>query len=167
MKSRFLRTRTGAFFAATVLATSASGNEALEAALGGSFTTCTGAIAWTENDTATTRVEPMRLAAQEAEDAAFVALFLSEADFTPDDVWACADGVCAAVSTVRAATTTSVLRLRHEVDLVGGEAVYGMEAVFIVVNARETPIQVEGAQGEGSFICERALPETLLSAEQQ
>ncbi len=167
MKSLQLLTRVFAFLTSTVLATAASGNEAIEDALGGPFTTCTGAIAWTENDNGTTRVEPMRLAVRDAADAAYIALFLSEEDFTPDNVWTCMDGVCAAHTTVRAATTTNVLRLRHEVDLVGGEAVYGMEAVFMVVNARETPIQVERAQGAGSFICEKAIPERLLSIGQQ
>ena len=141
-------------------------NQAIEEALGGSFTMCTGAIAWTENDNGATRVEPMRLAVRDAEDAARVALFLSEEDFTRNDVWACVDGVCTAHATVRAAVTTNVLRLRHQADLTNGEAVYGMEGVFMVVNARETPIQVEGAQGAGSFICEKALPASLLSMEQ-
>ena len=166
MRSPLLPTRAGALFAALVLASAASGNEAVEDALGGSFTTCTGAIAWTENDNGATRVEPMRLAVRDAEDAASVALFLSEEDFTSDDVWACVDGVCTAHATVRAAVSTNVLRLRHQVDLSSGEAVYGMEGVFMVVNARETPIEVDSAQGVGSFICEEALPESLLSMEQ-
>ena len=34
--------------------------------LGGPYTTCTGAVAWTENDNGATRVEPMRLAVQDA-----------------------------------------------------------------------------------------------------
>lgn len=165
MRSLLLLPRAGSLLAATVLATAASGNQAVEDALGGSFVTCTGAIAWTENDNGTTRVEPMRLAVRDAEDAASVALFLSEEDFTSDDVWACGDGVCTAHTSVRGAVTINVLRLRHQADLTGGEAVYEMGGVFLVVNARETPIQVEGAQGAGSFICEKALPGSLLSIE--
>ena len=156
-----------ALIVTTILPTAIFANEAIENVLGGPYTTCTGAVAWTENDNGATRVEPMRLAVQDADDAAYLALFLSEEDFAADNVWACMDGVCAAHTTVRAATTTNVLRLRHEVDLVGGEAVYEMEAVFIVVNARETAIQVDGTRGDGSFICEKALPERLLSIGQQ
>ena len=163
MRSLLVSTRACVVFAAVVLASAASGNEAIEDALGGSFTTCTGAIAWTENDNGARRVEPMRLAVRDAEDAASVALFLSEEDFTRDDVWACGDGVCTAHATIRAAVTTNVLRLRHQADLTSGEAVYDMEGVFMVVNARETPIQIEGAQGAGAFICEKALPVSLLS----
>ncbi|MFC3613319.1 hypothetical protein ACFORG_06060 [Lutimaribacter marinistellae] len=166
MKSPLFLTGCGALFAATFLATTASGNEAIEDALGGPFTTCTGAIAWTENDNGATRVEPMRLAVRNTEDAPSIALFLSEEAFMSDDVWACEHGVCSAHATVRGAVTTNVLRLRHQANLSGGEAVYGMEGVFMVVNARETTIQVEGAQGVGSFICEKALPESLLSSEQ-
>ncbi|MCA0873692.1 hypothetical protein LCL97_22900 [Seohaeicola saemankumensis] len=166
MRSPLFLTCYGVIFAAATLATTATGNEAIEDALGGSFTTCTGAIAWTEKDSGSTRVEPMRFAVRDAEDAANLALFLSEEDFTGEDVWACTDGVCTSHATVRASATTNVLRLHHELDLIGGEAVYQMEAVFIVVNARETPIQVVGAQGNGSVICEKALPESLLSIEQ-
>lgn len=166
MRSLPLPTRAGVLLTSTVLATASLGNEAIEDALGGSFTTCTGAIAWTENDSGGTRVEPMRLAVRDAEDAANVALFLSEEDFTSEDVWACMDGVCTAHTTVRAAVSTNVLRLRHQADLTSGEAVYGMEAVFMVVNAREAPIQVEGAQGAGSVICEKVLPATLFPMEQ-
>ncbi|NOD35872.1 MULTISPECIES: hypothetical protein [unclassified Ruegeria] len=166
MKSLFSPLRIGALFAATTLATTASGNELIEDALGGPFTTCTGAIAWTEDDNSATRVEPMRLAVRDADDAANVALFLSEEDFTSEDVWACVDGVCMAHATVRAAVTTNVLRLRYQADLTSGQAVYGMEGVFMVVNAREAPIKVEGARGSGSFICEKALPESFLGSEQ-
>ena len=166
MRSLEFLTRAGALLTATVVATEASGNQAIEEALGGSFTTCTGAIAWTENDSGSMRVEPMRLAVRDAEDAASVALFLSEEDFTSDNVWACLEGVCTAHATVRAAVTSNVLRLRHQIDLTSGEAVYDMQGVFMVVNARETPIQIEGAQGAGSFICEKALPASLLSMEE-
>lgn len=34
----------------------------------------------------------------------------------------------------------------------------------MVVNARESLIQVEGAKGAGSFICDKALPESLVSS---
>lgn len=166
MRSLQLLTRAGALLTSTVLATAASGNEAIEDALGGSFTACTGAIAWTENDNRATRVEPMRIAVRDVEGAARLAMFLSEEDFTSDDVWACLDGVCTALATVRGAVTANVLRLRYQADLTNGEAVYGMESVFVVVNARKTPIQIEGAQGAGSFICEKALPASLLSMEQ-
>jgi hypothetical protein len=158
--------RASAFFAAIVLATAASGNEAIEDALGGPFTTCTGAIAWTENDNGAKRMEPMRLAVRDAEDAAAIGLFLSEDDFTSDNVWACMDGICSAHATVRGAVTTNVLRLRRGADLANGEVLYEMQAVFMVVNARETQVQVDGAQGVGSFICERALSKGLVSMEQ-
>lgn len=161
-------TSTGAVAVVTAmfLATAGAANESIEDVLNGPFTTCTGAIAWTETDNDMTRVEPMRLAVPDADNATAIALFLAEDDVSSDNVWTCSDGVCTAYSTVRGAVTTNVLRFRHQIDLTGGEVVYAMDAVFLVVNARDTPIQVEGVQGTGSFICEKMLPDGLLSLEE-
>lgn len=156
-----------AFVVITVLPTAIFANEGIENALGGPFTTCTGAIAWTDSNNGVTHVEPMRLAVPDAKDAANIGLFLNDSDFTSDNVFACLDSVCTSQKTVRAAATTNVLRLRKEVGLSGGEIVYAMEAAFFVVNARESQLQVESAQGVGSFICEKELPSGLVSFEQQ
>lgn len=167
MRALLLSTCAYALFATMVLATSASGNEAIEDALGGPYTTCTGAIAWTENDNDASRVEPMRLAAPNSDNAAAIALFLTTDEVSPDSAWACMDGACSTHRAIGGAVTTNVLRLRHQADLNSGEAIYEMEAVFLVVNARVAPIQVEGAHGMGSFICEQKLPAHLLAPEEQ
>jgi hypothetical protein len=42
--------------------------------------------------------------------------------------------------------------------LARGDVVYGMIGAYVVVNARENPIQVIEATGAASFICEGSLP---------
>jgi hypothetical protein len=108
----------------------------------------------------------MRLAARGVDGAGRIALFLSEDDIGPDSVWNCMDGVCTATRTVRSSVTVNALHLRHEADLGSAEAVYGMTAVFVVINARDTPIEVAETSGTGSFICENPLPQSLLSRAQ-
>lgn len=156
-----------ATFSATMFSAAiASGSEAIQNALGGSIVECSGAIAWTENDGGATRVEAMRFAARDSIGTDEIALFLDEKNFSAQDVWPCNEGACTANTVLHSAVTTNVLRLRHELDLGSGEVVYGLDAVFMVVNARESPMQVEGAKGAGSFICEKALPESLVSSGQ-
>jgi hypothetical protein len=131
----------------------------IEKALGGPAIICTGAVAWTEDGTeGAPRVEPLRLAVRDAEEAGAVALFLSDADFVAADVWACTGGLCTASSTLPTASTTNVMRLRRKSDLASGEVVYGMEAVFIIVAAGGEALQVDWATGRGAFTCEKALP---------
>jgi hypothetical protein len=86
----FLTTaRVVALSAMVFSATAAFGREAIEDALGGPLLECSGAIAWTENDSSVMRVEPMRLAVRDVEGADRIAIFLSEEDFTSDNVWSC------------------------------------------------------------------------------
>jgi len=148
--------------AVTFAANSAGGREAIEAALGGPIVECSGAIAWTESLGGTQRVEPMRLAAPDVEGANAIALFLTEDDFNPNNIWNCTGGSCSATRALRSTVTVDALQLRHEADLGSGEAVYGMTAVYVLVNARETPIEVLQTRGVGSFICERPLSGRLL-----
>ncbi|WP_135506618.1 hypothetical protein [Roseovarius aestuariivivens] len=150
---------------ATVLATAASGNDAIEDTLGGPVTTCTGAIAWTDNDDK--RVEPMRFAVRDAEDSAEIALFLNAADFVPDDVWTCQDGLCASSAVTSGGATMNVVQLHHHLDLPDGEVIYRMDAVFMIVGAGESPMQTQGANGQGAFFCERPLPPGLVVAARQ
>ncbi len=149
--------------AVTFAATTASGQEAIEDALGGPIVACSGAIAWTESGSDGPRVEPMRLAARDVDDTNRIVLFLSEDDIDPENAWSCMDGACTATRTVRSGVTVNALRLHHEVDLGSGEAVYGMTAVFVIINAEDTPIQVSETSGTGSFICEKPLPESLVA----
>ncbi len=167
MRSLLVAKRACALFAATILASAASGNEAIEGALGGPFTTCTGAIAWTESENSGGRVEPMRLAVRDAEDADAIALFLSAADFVADDVWTCQDGLCASSAVTAGGATMNVVQLHHRLDLPDGEVIYGMDAVFMIVGAGESPMQTQGANGQGAFFCEGPLPSGLVVAERQ
>jgi len=148
----------------TLASNPAVGNEAIEDALGGPIVQCSGAISWKEDDGGAQRVEPMRLAAGDVDGADRIALFLSEDDFDPNSVWTCMNGTCIATRTLRSNVTVNALQLRHEADLGSGEAIYGMTAVYVVVNARETPIEVGQTRGVGSFICERPLPQGLIEA---
>lgn len=151
-----------ALSATAFAATAAFGQSAIEDVLGGPVVACSGAIAWTEGDSGTQRVEPMRLAARDLDGADGIALFLTGDDIGADSVWSCMDGACTSTRTLRSTVTVNALRLRHEADLGSGEAIYGLTAVFVGINARETPIEVADAHGTGSFICERPLPQSLL-----
>jgi len=151
-----------ALLSVTCLASAALGREAIEDALGGPIVECSGAIAWVDSDSSTTNVEPMRLAARDAETSDRFALYLSHEDFGPESIWKC-DGACTNTRTLRSSVTVNALRLHHETDLGSGEAVYEMNAVYVVVNARETPVQVAQVSGTGSFICEKSLPQSLTS----
>jgi hypothetical protein len=147
----------------TVTAGAALAQEPIENALGGPVVTCSGAISWTESDSAATTVEPMRLAARDLDGTDRIALFLSEQDFGTGNVWTCMDGACSATRTESSAITVNALRLSHQADLASGEAVYEMTAVFVVVDAREPVIQAAQTSGTGAFICERRLPDSLLA----
>lgn len=138
---------------------------AVEKALGGPAITCTGAIAWTEEgDGSTPRVEVLRLAARDAADASEIALFLSAADFVEGDIWSCTGGLCTSSGTLPTSATMNVMRLQPQVELASGEAVYGMQAVFVVVGAGGDTLQVERATGTGGFTCQKALPAGVVQA---
>jgi hypothetical protein len=100
----------------------------------------------------------MHWAVRAVEGADRIALFLSEEDFASDNVWTCMDGTCAATRSLRSTVTGNLLQLPHETDLARGDVVYGMIGAYVVVNARENPIQVIEATGAASFICEGSLP---------
>ncbi|MBY6004463.1 hypothetical protein KUV62_11120 [Salipiger bermudensis] len=138
----------------------------VEEALGGPVIICTGAVTWTEGEAASElQVEPLRLAVRESRDAAEIALFLSAEDFVAEDVWTCKDGICMSSAAAGPNATLNVMQLEPFLELPDGEAIYRMEAVFMVVSANESPMTTEGAHGQGAFFCEKPLPSGLVAAE--
>lgn len=161
--SRFIvAARLLALLATISSASAALANDTLETALGGPYVTCTGAIAWSETGSdGSMHVEPMRLAVRDDEGADAIALFLSEEDFLADDLWSCVEGICTSTAAMSTSVTSNVIRLHHAADLGSGEVVYRADLVFMVVGADAERLEVEGATGQGAFICEKPLPAGL------
>ena len=90
-----------------------------------------------------------------------IALFLTEDDFLPDDVWKCEAGLCSSAGSSAAGVTTNAIRLQHVVDLGNGETVYRLEALLMAIGAGADGLQVDGASGSGAFICDDKLPEAI------
>lgn len=93
-----------------------------------------------------------------AESGSGVALYTTEASFTPEDVWPCQDGLCARQANANGSATTSVLKLGGSGDLGDGTTHVELDAVFVIASGRSTPLSLTGATGKGAFICDGALP---------
>jgi hypothetical protein len=104
------------------------------------------------------QVEAMQLAVRDDPGATSMALYHVEKDFTPEDVWACSEGLCTAYRVMSSGVTSSVLRLEKGFDLGIGRVEYAMDAVFSVVSARGDTLEFNSTSGRGAFICDKELP---------
>ncbi len=152
--------------AASFVPSIAGASDPSEALLGGSAVQCTGAMAWSEIGTADDlNVEPMRLAARDSADANSLVIFLGEEDIIEDNVWSCVDGLCtASVAATGNSITTNTLKLRRELDLPSGEAVYQAIALFMIFVPGEDAFEVEGTSAQGAFLCDGTLPAGVVAS---
>jgi hypothetical protein len=128
-------------------------------ALGGPVIACPGTISWAaETDGGTPRDEPMTIAVRDDPGADRIALFVTEADFVAEDVWACESGFCTSSRVTERAVTTNVLRLSKRVELGDGQVEYGLSVVFSVVSAGEDNLEPAQTSGQGRFVCAKLLP---------